>query len=444
MSGDAKAATRPPLVRIAWLRNELRVRDNYVLQQAAAGGAAVLPCVVFEQREYPRNRRRPEFSTLDAAYVTAAKTGPYRAKFHRECVIDLRKNLKSLCNAPLLVAFGKPDQVLAAVAKSLPLVDGKPAEIVCSETPCWEEQQAEKSVSDAVGGRLTRVHDTTMYHPDDILKAAQLKMPRDLLDVCTPWRSRVEKANTKIRPPAGPARLGTPLPVSLLRAAETAAAEAALQGKAGLEFVPSLAFLLNQDDRNSRIDDDVREGGKGHDDDDDDNDEKEEEEVCSDVVTQLAASDMRGDFFAPTGGETSGLARVEQYIWDEDRLRVYFDTRNGMVGQGYSTKFAPWLAKGCISARFIAAECRRYERERGISNKSTYWVKFELTVRDYFFFYAAKYGRRLFFEYGVKGVAGGGKRGPWRTPQVAQNVTKGVCVRAYIAAHLCIAAFWKC
>ena len=397
-------ATRP--VRIAWLRNELRVRDNYVLQQAAAGGAAVLPCVVFEQRDYPRNR--PHFSTLDAANVAAAKTGPYRAKFHRECVIDLRANLKSLCNAPLLVAFGKPDEVLAAVAKALS-PGGKPAEIVCSETPCWEEQQAEKSVCDAVGGHLIRVHDTTMYHPDDILEAAQLKMPHDLLDVCTPWRSRIEKANTKIRPPGGPACLGTPLPGNLLRAAETAATEAALQARAGLEFVPSVAYLLDRDESSSRTDD-VR-----------------EVDETRFHVNQLAAPDLRGNFFSPTGGETPGLARVEQYIWNEDRLRVYFDTRNGMVGQGYSTKFAPWLAKGCISARFVAAECRRYERERGISIKSTYWVKFELTVRDYFYFYAAKYGRRLFFEYGVRGAAGGGKRGSWRTPKLSPKATEGSC-----------------
>ena len=38
-----------------------------------------------------------------------------------------------------------------------------------------------------------------------------------------------------------------------------------------------------------------------------------------------------------------------------------------------------------------------------MANKSTYWVKFELTWRDYFVFYAHKYGEKLFFPYGVKG-----------------------------------------
>merc|ERR1711903_52877 len=37
------------------------------------------------------------------------------------------------------------------------------------------------------------------------------------------------------------------------------------------------------------------------------------------------------------------------------------------------------------------------------ANKSTWGVKFELTWRDYFIFYAHKYGSKLFYPYGVKG-----------------------------------------
>ena len=46
--------------------------------------------------------------------------------------------------------------------------------------------------------------------------------------------------------------------------------------------------------------------------------------------------------------------------------------------------------------------CAKYESQR-VANKSTYWVKFELTWRDYFVYYAHKYGEKLFFPYGVKG-----------------------------------------
>ncbi|MEP4686039.1 MAG: hypothetical protein ABJ015_30860 [Rhodopirellula bahusiensis] len=83
------------------------------------------------------------------------------------------------------------------------------------------------------------------------------------------------------------------------------------------------------------------------------------------------------------GGQTAGNQRLQEYIWDEDRLRVYKQTRNGMLAPNDSSKFSPWLAHGCISARTIADHVRRYEDER-VENKSTYWMIFELLWRDYF------------------------------------------------------------
>lgn len=102
------------------------------------------------------------------------------------------------------------------------------------------------------------------------------------------------------------------------------------------------------------------------------------------------------------GGETYALSRVQDYIWTKDLLKVYFDTRNGMIGSDYSTKFAPWLALGNVSPRYIAKECAKYEEER-VQNKSTYWVVFELLWRDYFKFFAKKHGDELFYLNGTVG-----------------------------------------
>merc|ERR1712127_1004180 len=104
------------------------------------------------------------------------------------------------------------------------------------------------------------------------------------------------------------------------------------------------------------------------------------------------------------GGETAGLKRVQEYIFDKDLLKIYFDTRNGMLGGDYSTKFSPWLAHGCISPRFVAKECRRYEEETGIANKSTYWVVFELLWGCFFRMFAAKHGNSIFFLDGTLSV----------------------------------------
>ena len=103
------------------------------------------------------------------------------------------------------------------------------------------------------------------------------------------------------------------------------------------------------------------------------------------------------------GGETAGKARLQQYFWEGDRLRVYKETRNGMLGADYSSKFSPWLALGCLSPRYIYEQVQDYEDQR-ISNDSTYWLIFELLWRDYFRFICAKHGSKVFQTKGLQGV----------------------------------------
>lgn len=53
-------------------------------------------------------------------------------------------------------------------------------------------------------------------------------------------------------------------------------------------------------------------------------------------------------------------------------------------GGDYSSKFSAWLAHGCLSPRTVYHEIKRYERQTGTANKSTYWVIFEMIWRDFF------------------------------------------------------------
>ena len=101
------------------------------------------------------------------------------------------------------------------------------------------------------------------------------------------------------------------------------------------------------------------------------------------------------------GGERAGKARVQEYIWEKDLLKVYKETRNGLLGGDYSSKFSPWLALGCLSPRTLYQEVKEYERNR-VKNKSTYWLIFELLWRDYFQFIAHKHGRHLFTRGGIQ------------------------------------------
>ncbi|KAK6912358.1 Cryptochrome/DNA photolyase, FAD-binding domain [Dillenia turbinata] len=78
------------------------------------------------------------------------------------------------------------------------------------------------------------------------------------------------------------------------------------------------------------------------------------------------------------GGESAALSRVDEYFWKKarwlfDLVQAYKETRNGMLGPNYSTKFSPWLASGSLSPHVIYEEVKRYEKER-VANESTYWV----------------------------------------------------------------------
>ena len=102
------------------------------------------------------------------------------------------------------------------------------------------------------------------------------------------------------------------------------------------------------------------------------------------------------------GGETAGLGRMHDYIWGTDNIATYKETRNGMLGADYSSKFSPWLALGCLSPRLIYAQVQEYEQQR-VQNDSTYWLIFELRWRDYFRFICAKHGNQIFRQSGLQG-----------------------------------------
>ncbi|MFD0861785.1 DASH family cryptochrome [Sungkyunkwania multivorans] len=104
--------------------------------------------------------------------------------------------------------------------------------------------------------------------------------------------------------------------------------------------------------------------------------------------------------FPFSGGERAALKRLHDYFWGTRRLSYYKQTRNGLVGADYSSKFSPWLANGSISPRTIYWEIKKYEKTV-IKNQSTYWLVFELIWRDYFKFVSFKHGNDIFKLEGI-------------------------------------------
>ncbi|TVP53524.1 MAG: DASH family cryptochrome [Mongoliibacter sp.] len=109
------------------------------------------------------------------------------------------------------------------------------------------------------------------------------------------------------------------------------------------------------------------------------------------------------------GGEEEGLRRLQTYFWENNCLKDYKQTRNGLLGADYSSKFSAWLALGCLSPRYIYEEVKRYEKEVK-KNQSTYWLIFELIWRDYFRFIAKKHGSKIFQLQGIKNDVDNWKR----------------------------------
>jgi deoxyribodipyrimidine photo-lyase len=108
----------------------------------------------------------------------------------------------------------------------------------------------------------------------------------------------------------------------------------------------------------------------------------------------------RNTAFPFKGGETEALKRIENYFFETKKVGFYKQTRNGLVGVDYSTKFSPWLANGSISAKTIYYKIKEYEKEYG-ANQSTYWVIFELIWRDYFKYISLKYDSKIFKIGGI-------------------------------------------
>jgi deoxyribodipyrimidine photo-lyase len=322
-----------------WARRDLRVHDNYALTHAARASEC-LPVYVFDPESYgEREYGGPESFAFE-------KTGARRARFVAESVGDLRESLRD-AGSDLVVAHEDPARALARLAEA---VD---ADVVyCERYPTPEERATRERVADALpdGTRLESRWGSTLYHPEDLPMAVE-----DVPDTFTPFRQDVEHA-----PDCEPR---DPLDEPSLPDVPGALADGDLD--AGTRPTPGDLGVADASDWSA-----------------------------------VAPTDERA-VLPFDGGESRGLERVREYVWQRDRLRQYKQTRNGLMGADYSSKFSPWLNLGCLSPRYVHREVQAYERER-VSNDSTYWLGFELLWRDFFQFQFAKHGSQHFRREGIR------------------------------------------
>lgn len=300
------------------------------------------------------------------------KTGSFRAKFLLESVANLQANFRKL-GTELIILHGKPEEEIFEFAKTV-----QAKAVYGSKEVCAEEVQVEQSLEkklNSLGIELKLYWQSTLLHTED------LPYPiRNLPDIFTDFRKSCEKI-IKVRSTFDTPKKILSLPISFFA-----------EKNQGYFQIPNLA----------------------------------------DFGMSTANPDRRAvlDF---VGGEDAALQRLENYFWVQDKLKVYKETRNGLIGADYSSKFSAWLALGCISPRKIYEEIANYELKR-VKNESTYWLFFELLWRDYFRFVAKKYDNKLFI---LEGLRANQKALNWREDkQDFENWKEGKTGLAFVDANM--------
>jgi len=106
--------------------------------------------------------------------------------------------------------------------------------------------------------------------------------------------------------------------------------------------------------------------------------------------------------FKFSGGESSGINRVNEYFFESKNISKYKLTRNGLLGENYSSKISSWLSNGCISAKYVYSQIKLFEKTVE-KNDSTYWLFFELIWRDFFKYVSMQHKNKFFSVNGIYG-----------------------------------------
>lgn len=268
------------------------------------------------------------------------KTGKLRTRFILQSVHNLRENLMDK-GLNVMVKVGKPELIIPDLIDQYAI-----GSVHAHKEVTQEETDVERNLERELKRRKVSVKyywGHTMIHKEDLPFQCVDEVP----DVFTTFRNRVEK-RLKVR--------------ECFQIDEQAVKGKCMQKVEDWGQIPSFKELGFET----------------------------EEEQCMDERSALQF----------IGGETEALKRLSEYFWKNDHLKTYKETRNGLVGESYSSKFSPWLAVGCLSPRFVYHEVQKYEKER-VKNESTYWLIFELLWRDFFRFFAEKCGNNIFMLSGI-------------------------------------------
>lgn len=323
---------------LVWLRNDLRLNDNPVLKKA------------FETQKKGNNVILVyifDETNFEKTELGLPKIGISRANFLLESVMDLKKQLQSY-GSDLFIYKGKTQEILANLAQKLEIET-----LFTSKEITFEEINLESKVKKELS-KLNVSLDVTFQQTLFDFEELPFEL-NNLPNIFTEFRKKVEKYSIVSKPIS----------------------------------IPKELEELKQKGEKSNFSNQL---------------EATEIPTLQDfgfTEAEIKSLHHPKAVLKFEGGETAALQRLNYYLFESNLLQTYKETRNGLLGGDYSSKFSAWLANGSISAKTIWAEVERYENEVK-SNQSTYWLKFELLWREYFKFVAAKYGNKIFLLEGMK------------------------------------------
>lgn len=300
-------------------------------------------------------------------HAHTSRHGHAHTRFLIESVADLHNALRSRLKSDLVVAHGRPEHVIAAIVRQLHAQQFHVDSVVYQKEISAEEVAVEQAVERACTRvqpslRMRAEWGSTLYHRDDLPFGASGGKGDigQLPAVFSQFRKAVEtqcSVREALSAPKSMAPMpGGPFLDTLFQVATTADGNAA----SSFTAVP--------------LDDWLR--------------------------AVQCTPDPRG--IALPGGETHALARLNHYLFESNAIATYKDTRNGLIGMDYSSKFSAYLAHGCLSPREIYHAIQRYTAAPSQSppTDGPYWMTFEIIWRDFFKFVAIQHGHRLFMRSG--------------------------------------------
>ena len=327
-------------IAIYWFRNDLRLEDNPALVSACTNAKKML-FVYCHASEISRLKAQHRWQ------LPQSKT--HRLQFIADALTEVRMQLEANGNT-LLELHGSAAVCLPQLANEIN------AKVVYCEEIAAPYEQDEVNALRAAGLHVHTVWHSSLLDPEDLPFSVDA-----LPQVFTQFRQIIEAEGVRPRSPAAkPARVPA-LPDNF-----NAVATRWIQSEANHSRSETLAASVAS-------------------------------------MPTSSSDDPRSSFpycspeFA--GGALTALAHLRHYL--EKKLpHTYKLTRNQLSGRDYSTKFAPWLASGALSARQIYQELKEFEANYG-ANDGSYWIWFELLWRDYFRFLHRQYGRKLYAASGL-------------------------------------------